>query len=83
MKNLGKEGRDKVTEFEGIIVGKIEYRFGCAQYGLAPKAKDGDVKETRWFDEGRIEIIGNGIQPEEVMAERNGGVNSDCPKGVY
>ena len=80
MKNLGKEAKDKITGFEGIIIGKINYLFGCAQYGIAPKSKDGKVKDTNWFDEGRVEIIGNGIAPEEVKVEKNGGVNRDCPR---
>ena len=83
MKYLGKEARDKVTGFEGIIIGKINYLFGCAQYGISPKAKDGKVNETNWFDEGRIEIIGEGIAPDEVKADKNGGINFDCPKGIY
>jgi len=80
MKNLGKEAKDKITGFEGIIIGKINYLFGCAQYGIAPKSKDGKVNDTNWFDEGRVEIIGNGIAPEEVKVEKNGGVNRDCPR---
>ena len=82
MKNLGKEAKDKITGFEGIIIGKINYLFGCAQYGIAPKSKDGKVNDTNWFDEGRVEIIGNGIAPEEVKVEKNGGVNRDCPRQV-
>ena len=37
MENLGKKAKDKITGFEGIIVGKIIYLFGCNQYGIAPK----------------------------------------------
>lgn len=82
MQNLGKEARDKITGFEGIIIGKINYLFGCAQYGIAPKSTDGKVNDTNWFDEGRIEIIGNGVAPEEVKVEKNGGVNRDYPRGI-
>lgn len=80
MKNLGKMARDKITDFEGIIVGKANYLFGCAQYGLTPKCKDGKSGETEWYDEGRIEIIGEGINKNEVMVEKNGGPNRDCPR---
>jgi len=70
MENLGKLGRDKVTGFEGIIVGIAYHLYGCATYGLTPKvAKNGEVKNASWFDEGRIEIIGNGIQPKDVKAK--------------
>jgi hypothetical protein len=77
---LGKKAKDKVTGFEGIIIGRIEYLFGCNQYGLTPPAKDGKTNDTQWFDEGRIEVIGNGVSPKSVKVEKNGGVNRDCPR---
>jgi len=80
MQNLGKEAKDKITGFEGIIVGKISYLFGCNQYGIAPEAKDGKVNDTHWFDEGRIEVLGVGILKEEVSVDKPGGVNRDCPR---
>ncbi len=84
MENLGKEGRDKITGFKGIIIGKINYLFGCAQYGIAPQSFDhekGTRPETQWFDEGRIEIIGEGIAPTEVQAEKPGAdFNFDTPR---
>lgn len=80
---LGSKAKDKVTGFTGIIIGRIDYLFGCTQYGLSPEAKDGKIIDTSWFDEGRIEIVGIGINPEEVRVERPGGINSDGPKGVY
>jgi len=80
MKNLGKEAKDKITGFDGIIIGKINYLFGCSQYGISPKCVDGKVNGTEWFDEGRVEVIGNGIAPKEVKVEKNGGVNRDCPR---
>ena len=84
MKNLGKEATDKVTGFTGTIIGKCFYLFGCAQYGVVPKVdKDGKAGEAQWFDEGRVEIVGNGILPEDVKSEINGGPQSDGPRGRY
>ena len=80
MINLGKKAKDKVTGFEGIIIGKIHYLYGCDQYGLSPEAKEGKINDTQWFDEKRIEIIGRGVLPEEVTAEKPGGMNRDCPR---
>ena len=84
MDNLGKLAKDKITNFEGIIIGKIIYLFGCNQYGLAPQTFDkekGKRAETEWFDEGRIEIIGEGINPSSVQADRPGAdFNFDTPK---
>jgi hypothetical protein len=83
MIKLGLEGKDKVTGFQGIIIARVEFLFGCNQYGLAPKVTDnGEVKDTQYFDEGRIEIVGNGILPEEVKTEKDGGVSRDVPKRV-
>ena len=29
MHNLGKRAKDKITGFEGVIIGKTTYLFGC------------------------------------------------------
>lgn len=79
MDKLGKEAKDKITGFEGIITAKVIYLYGCNQYGISPKAVDGKILDTNFFDEGRIEIIGSGVAPEEVKVEKNGGLNIDCP----
>ncbi len=84
MIKLGVKGRDKLTGFEGVVYGRAEYLTGCDQYCLVPRVgEDGDIKDSRWFDEGRIEIIGSGILQEEVSAEKPGGPNLSSPKGVY
>ena len=78
---LGKEAKDKITDYKGVIIGRIDYLYGCKQYGLCPKTlKDGKIVDTLWFDEGRIEIIGDGIKSKEVRVKKNGGINRDCPK---
>lgn len=83
MNNLGKKGKDKITGFEGIIISKINYLFGCSQYGITPQVKEGEMKrsDTEYFDEGRIEIIGEGIAPASVKVEKNGAdFNRDSPR---
>jgi hypothetical protein len=73
MLELGKKGKDKVTGFEGVITGHAKYLYGCDLYALTPTVdKDGKICETNWFDEGRIEVIGDGIKAEDVRAEKNG-----------
>lgn len=80
---LGKEAKDKITGFQGIVTVRAEYLYGCDQYGLTPKTtEDGKIGSTEFFDEGRIEVVGNGILPEEVRVEKKGGINRDCPRGV-
>jgi hypothetical protein len=80
MIKLGLKAKDKITGFEGILIGRCEYLYGCDQYGIAPEAKDGKVNESHWFDEGRVQVIGNGVLPEEVIVDKPGGPNRDCPK---
>jgi hypothetical protein len=73
MDNLGKKAKDKVTGFTGIITSKHFYLYGCAQYGVSPQVdKDGKIPDIRYFDEGRLEIIGEGIDPKSVQAEKPG-----------
>lgn len=80
MINLGQKAKDKITGFEGIITGRAEYLYGCTQFCIVPLAKDGKICDSQWFDEGRIQVIGSGILPEEVQVEKPGGPNRDCPR---
>lgn len=85
MENFGKIGKDKITNYEGIIIGKINWMFGCAQYGIASQTlnkETGKRPDTEWFDEGRIEIMGKGIEVSSVLADKPGADHSfDTPKG--
>jgi hypothetical protein len=72
---LGKMGRDKVTGFEGVITVVGIHLYGCNTLCLAPKAKDGKVVDSCSFDEGRIEIIGEGINAADVQSSKPGGEN--------
>ena len=59
MIKLGIKVKDVVTEFTGMVIGRVEYVTGCAQYLVAPKAgADGSFKEAVWLDEVRLERIG-------------------------
>jgi len=78
-KLLGKQAQDKVTGFEGLITGRAEYLYGCAQYCLMPQAREGKVLDAIWIDEGRVEIIGKGIAPADVAGAVPGGPQRDAP----
>lgn len=80
MIKLGQKVRDKVTGFEGIATTQLNCLYGCTQFGVTPEAKDGAIKSTEYFDEGRLEMLGNGILPEEVAGRKPGGPNRDCPR---
>jgi len=69
---LGKSGRDAVTGFEGTIVGVVSYLTGCNQLLLQPQAKDGDYKDGKWFDDGRVAVGEQKINPKDIKSELNG-----------
>ncbi len=78
---LGKKVRDKVTGFCGICTGKCEYLYGCAQFNIVPAVgDDGKLGDAQWFDEGRIEIVGEGVRPASVQSNIPGGPNRDAPR---
>lgn len=79
MIQLGLKAQDKITGFEGIIIGRCQYLTGCDQYGLVPPAKDGKIEGAQWFDEGRVTIVGAGVSAADVAAPDNGGPNRDAP----
>jgi hypothetical protein len=75
MIELGKKAKDKITGFEGLLTGRAQYITGCDQYLLTPQVSDsGTLQESRWVDEGRVEVIGEGIYPGLVkIPDQNGG----------
>ncbi len=80
MENLGKQGKDKITGFVGIVTAKCYHLYGCAQYSLTPAVdKDGKSQDIKWIDEGRLEIIGEGVDPKSVQSDVNGCENQDHP----
>lgn len=77
--DLGLKFKDQVTGFEGILVGRAEHLYGCNTYGIQPVIdKDGKKPKVLWFDEGRLIKTGEGINPENVKAVKNGA--GDNPK---
>jgi len=83
MDYLGKKVRDTITGFEGVVVGHVEYLTGCAQVGVQPPAKDGEMKSAQYFDVTRIEVIGeSGFKPAALIDDGTpmaGGPNRDAP----
>ena len=78
MIRLGCEAVDLVSGFKGIVVSRIEYLWGCVQFGVAPKVeKDGKIPDTQYFDYKRLKVIGKGAQ---IVAEDTGGPQRDRPR---
>ncbi len=72
----GKEVKDKITGYSGVCTGVTSWLYGCDQYCITPKADGSKLEESKWFDEGRIEVIGEGIKPEKVQVKIKGGENN-------
>lgn len=55
---LGLTLRDKVTGFQGVATGHVEYITGCDQLLLVPPVDaDGKLRDSQWFDTQRCEVI--------------------------
>jgi hypothetical protein len=55
--NLGDEGKDKITGFKGICVGKAEWLYACTKVALQSKElKDKAPLDPVWFDEPQIDV---------------------------
>ena len=81
MLQLGKKVRDKITGFEGTLIGRASYLFGCDQLCVAPAAKDGNLQDSKWFDDGRLVEIGKGFEANDVKSPSNkpGGPDRGAP----
>jgi hypothetical protein len=78
MITLGCKAKDMVSGFKGVVVARIEYLWGCTQYGLAPDVnKNGNILDTQYFDYKRIEVIGKG---KHIASEDTGGPQRDQPR---
>lgn len=67
--------RDMVTGFKGTVIGFCTYTTGCNQYLLAPSVgADGDFKESRWFDEARLQVLEErqDIKNVDLVGDTNG-----------
>ena len=77
---FGKLCRDKITGFTGVCTGQTKWLYGCDQFILSPRVTEdnpNELKDGKWFDEGRIEIIEEFVKPEDVQVEKTGGVYDD------
>lgn len=73
MLKLGWTAKDKITGFQGVITGRVEYLTGRNQILLAPPVDEkGSPRDARWFDEQRCERVG----ADEVTLDN--GSNPGC-----
>lgn len=64
---------EKVTGFKGTITGTVYYLTGCSQYMVTPKCKvETKASEGSWYDESRLELVGEGVSEDDVKGKNNG-----------
>ncbi len=68
----GDEVFEKVSGFRGTITGTCFYLTGCNQYLITGRSKEGKEPTSLWYDEGRLESIGQRISEEDVRAKTAG-----------
>ena len=56
---LGQEVTDKVSDYKGVVISISFDLYGCIQADVRAKelTKDGDLKNGRWFDVSRLEVV--------------------------
>lgn len=58
MIDLGQTYQDKITGFQGVATGYVQYISGCNQALLAPRVgDDGGLRDPQWFDVQRLEPL--------------------------
>lgn len=78
---LGDRARDIITGFEGIVTGHCTYITGCDQVLLAPPSKDGDFKESHWFDADRCSVVqSEAVRPSTVSSATRPGPDKEAPR---
>ena len=52
---LGDVVADRLTEFQGTVIAKVEYLGGRIRFEVQPNAlHNGSPVEAEWLDEGRL-----------------------------
>lgn len=68
--SLGDKVRDEVTGFEGIVLGKSEFLYGCTRVGVQPKlGSDGKIIEASWFDEPQLKVIKKAVIKKQTKEQ--------------
>ncbi len=89
---LNEKVRDTINGFKGVVTARTEYMYGCVRLLVEPDElkADGDIRESQWIDEQRLESLGmmptrqDGAPWQErgdtVKRSRPGGPQKDAPR---
>lgn len=57
---LGVTARCRITGFQGVVTGLVDYISGCNQALLVPSVDEkGVARPAEWFDVQRLERVGS------------------------
>jgi hypothetical protein len=77
----GQYVRDRVSGFEGTVVGITTWLNGCRTVGIRPKVKeDGKMPEVAWIDEPQVESIDDQDRSFVAGSNDTGGENHPTPE---
>ena len=69
----GDRVRDRITGFQGIVVGITHWATGCVTVAVAAEAlHDGKRTENEWIDEGKLELVESGAFTVDDPKETGG-----------
>lgn len=76
---LGLTLRDKVTGFQGVATGHVQYITGCDQLLLVPPVDaDGKLRDSQWFDTQRCERVS--VERVTIDNSQFNGPDKEAPK---
>lgn len=71
---LGDEVKDRVSNFQGIVITQTRHLNGCHQYGVAPKVdKDGKMADSYNIDEAQLELVSKGLNKTKPVKQADVG----------
>jgi hypothetical protein len=74
MIKLGMKARDTISGFEGIVIARTEWLYGCIRFTLSPqKLHEGKMIQSETFDEGQLVEIVPEVAATPVESKRTGG----------
>lgn len=72
---FGQEVRDPYSGFRGIVTARAVYLNGCVRVAVQPKLdkkKKGKFLEAVWFNEERLEVVGEKKEAPKEKPDRAG-----------
>lgn len=75
MVKLGDKVKDEITGYEGIVMAKATYLYGCEQILIQGRVKkDGEIPDAMWMDEPQAIVTEENTKPQ--AEPKHGGVRS-------